>query len=191
MRLNGSNRFQSTPPVKAATRLPYGGRQKNEISIHAAREGGDIGFVFFAAAFPFQSTPPVKAATGQHCKDDRQTRFQSTPPVKAATRRTRHLSRSLTFQSTPPVKAATIAGKRNISLARFQSTPPVKAATVPGFITVAALRFQSTPPVKAATLCAGNCRGNAAISIHAAREGGDRHTDICRIPRRDFNPRRP
>ena len=37
--------------------------------------------------------------------------------------------------------------------------------------------FQSTPPVKAATLCACYCCGYAAISIHAAREGGDRIAD--------------
>ena len=36
------------------------------ISIHAAREGGDVDFRFFHFAYlTFQSTPPVKAAT--HC----------------------------------------------------------------------------------------------------------------------------
>ena len=34
-------RFQSTPPVKAATFFPRGARQSMSISIHAAREGGD------------------------------------------------------------------------------------------------------------------------------------------------------
>ena len=80
------NRFQSTPPVKAATDMLnsaavdwaisihaareggdviYGFTQNGEtISIHAAREGGDGGFLLlFTAAFLFQSTPPVKAAT--------------------------------------------------------------------------------------------------------------------------------
>ena len=78
--------FQSTPPVKAATDVRgtvfigadisihaarEGGdpkminyRQVRKISIHAAREGGD-----YFDCFPhswlkiFQSTPPVKAAT--------------------------------------------------------------------------------------------------------------------------------
>ena len=34
-------RFQSTPPVKAATSLIFLTTQPNSISIHAAREGGD------------------------------------------------------------------------------------------------------------------------------------------------------
>ena len=56
----------------------------------------------------------------------------------------------------------------------FQSTPPVKAAThslhrIPG-----QHRFQSTPPVKAATVLAAAFNMDKAISIHAAREGGDR-----------------
>ena len=35
-------RFQSTPPVKAATSLIFLTTQPNSISIHAAREGGDF-----------------------------------------------------------------------------------------------------------------------------------------------------
>ena len=56
--------FQATPPVKAATpgQLPLGFR--SGISIHAAREGGDLyQSVLVACGMPFQSTPPVKAAT--------------------------------------------------------------------------------------------------------------------------------
>ena len=78
--------FQSTPPVKAATArgLDYifnlfisihaareGGdlrvvadKPKGLISIHAAREGGDHTPTFKRLIiFKFQSTPPVKAAT--------------------------------------------------------------------------------------------------------------------------------
>ena len=33
--------------------------------------------------------------------------------------------------------------------------------------------FQSTPPVKAATVSAADAARKVAISIHAAREGGD------------------
>ena len=60
---------------------------KTSISIHAAREGGDLtpdGQTYYIAGF--QSTPPVKAATTKsaflHITD---AAFQSTPPVKAAT----------------------------------------------------------------------------------------------------------
>ena len=56
--------FQSTPPVKAATQEAVVDAGLYEISIHAAREGGDAMFTLsVAAGFLFQSTPPVKAAT--------------------------------------------------------------------------------------------------------------------------------
>ena len=58
--------FQSTPPVKAATK--------------------DTQPKF--ATVGFQSTPPVKAATAQlYAVSAMRTAFQSTPPVKAATAR--------------------------------------------------------------------------------------------------------
>ena len=56
-------KFQSTPPVKAATRA-------------------DIIRDFTAR---FQSTPPVKAATSTNSSNGAFCLFQSTPPVKAAT----------------------------------------------------------------------------------------------------------
>ena len=56
------------------------------ISIHAAREGGDL------------LTPAMRVTAR---------RFQSTPPVKAATSDSQFWVKRDTFQSTPPVKAAT------------------------------------------------------------------------------------
>ena len=56
------------------------------ISIHAAREGGDLaGKRFVTMAESFQSTPPVKAATESKVYPLEPFQFQSTPPVKAAT----------------------------------------------------------------------------------------------------------
>ena len=55
--------FQSTPPVKAATWLGMGAKERRR----------------------FQSTPPVKAATDRKIVLDAAWKFQSTPPVKAAT----------------------------------------------------------------------------------------------------------
>ena len=79
-------KFQSTPPVKAATYPPRNGRCRHDISIHAAREGGDAPVSSFKKqGLIFQSTPPVKAATGALKYGERNWQFQSTPPVKAAT----------------------------------------------------------------------------------------------------------
>ncbi len=56
------------------------------ISIHAAREGGDPVASSMSIISPlFQSTPPVKAATYTSFVAKMGDRFQSTPPVKAAT----------------------------------------------------------------------------------------------------------
>ena len=56
--------FQSTPPVKAATDANRQWIYSNEISIHAAREGGDpLVVYYYTPVREFQSTPPVKAAT--------------------------------------------------------------------------------------------------------------------------------
>ena len=56
--------FQSTPPVKAATDDAISVLNECEISIHAAREGGDSAAKLVAQVYvPCQSTPPVKAAT--------------------------------------------------------------------------------------------------------------------------------
>ena len=78
--------FQSTPPVKAATQLSEIEQREREISIHAAREGGDaLARTTHPLVCIFQSTPPVKAATWLCVHMQNVFRFQSTPPVKAAT----------------------------------------------------------------------------------------------------------
>ena len=59
-----TRRFQSTPPVKAATDSECQDCRFVGISIHAAREGGDSKDSVCAVCYlSFQSTPPVKAAT--------------------------------------------------------------------------------------------------------------------------------
>ena len=49
----------------------------------------------------------------------------------------------------------------------------MKAATLDAWLTTECGEFQSTPPVKAATCTATRLQAFRAISIHAAREGGD------------------
>ena len=52
-------------------------------------------------------------------------------------------------------------------------------------------KFQSTPPVKAATVLPFTKSTYATISIHAAREGGDKSSRIRQKQNWNFNPRRP
>ena len=100
--------------------------------------------------------------------------FQSTPPVKAATLHHPRFARA----STISIHAAREGGDATVPSSKkqgliFQSTPPVKAATRADIIRDFTERFQSTPPVKAATRTPLAAPHQYAISIHAAREGGD------------------
>ena len=72
--------------MKAATSKQAHRRSINDISIHAAREGGDPLLIEgIVKGILFQSTPPVKAATSASQFCVKRDTFQSTPPVKAAT----------------------------------------------------------------------------------------------------------
>ena len=84
-------KFQSTPPVKAATLCPPKNRQCASISIHAAREGGDA-VAWYIPPLPLCISIHA-AREGGDVPDCRinvtADRFQSTPPVKAATNQQR------------------------------------------------------------------------------------------------------
>ena len=102
-------RFQSTPPVKAATAFYAMAAKLHAISIHAAREGGDRGQ--FISSYDGEISIHAAREGGDEQARLRKSRialFQSTPPVKAATRMIRFGDFDFIFQSTPPVKAATI-----------------------------------------------------------------------------------
>ena len=94
--------------MKAATPQYWHGAGLTAISIHAAREGGDIviavarnaGIISIHAA---REGGDVSASSTLR----RPRTFQSTPPVKAATMSLACTVRARLFQSTPPVKAAT------------------------------------------------------------------------------------
>ena len=122
--------FQSTPPVKAATEPNGDPADDVQISIHAAREGGDFKEAILTAS-TFISIHAAREGGDLAFLYVLIIRreFQSTPPVKAATYNLRQCAYQCQFQSTPPVKAATVNLKTKIEAALFQSTPPVKAAT--------------------------------------------------------------
>ena len=81
-------KFQSTPPVRGATRRRHAQDTKaNQISIHAPRAGGDQHCTsFIGLDYIFQSTPPVRGATiYRSLLRHIPVAFQSTPPVRGAT----------------------------------------------------------------------------------------------------------
>ena len=92
--MRGEKIFQSTRPMRGATRF------------------GFFGFLWF----PFQSTRPMRGATQQIHRDPGHFRFQSTRPMRGATVRQMSISAKTTiFQSTRPMRGATgicIASRR-------------------------------------------------------------------------------
>ena len=153
------------------------------ISIHAAREGGDLFALRSATVFSrFQSTPPVKAATGLFVEMKRRNGFQSTPPVKAATR----AYGSNYIWCRISIHAAREGGDVNGTAARvfsklFQSTPPVKAATAAALFSTQDRQISIHAAREGGDRKKSNNTANNSISIHAAREGGDsnqRHRDF-------------
>ena len=81
-------RFQSTLPVKGATRSRQCYQSDQYVSIHAPGEGSDSGEALLAMEAPlFQSTLPVKGATQVTPAASAISVFQSTLPVKGATPR--------------------------------------------------------------------------------------------------------
>ena len=149
------HRFQSTHPVRGATRDAQGVMS------------GD----------GFQSTHPVRGATRAVIDKSVDGKFQSTHPVRGATMFWTGSPLWRSFQSTHPVRGATqaaLAGRQgqdpisihapragcDLSLARlsglihteFQSTHPVRGATTTSrFWTSSTSIFQSTHPVRGAT----------------------------------------
>ena len=89
------------------------------------------------------------------------------------------------------MKAATPKGSEAVLMPKFQSTPPVKAATI--------VYLNISSPVEISIHAAreggdkqqDNPPTVLSISIHAAREGGDRNASRMNAAAPDFNPRRP
>ena len=142
----------------------------NDISIHAAREGGDLRkTVTDVVAFVFQSTPPVKAATRWGSAPATEKQFQSTPPVKAATK----CPPEHCIPTVISIHAAREGGDTDGFSLLYAPVISIHAAREGGDLLDA---FD------------GNVR---LISIHAAREGGDRRAARNAHRRVYFNPRRP
>ena len=84
--MTATHLFQSTPPVKAATKRTETMCCGRKISIHAAREGGDLnGINLFRCACISIHAAREGGDDSSKCACKQRSEFQSTPPVKAAT----------------------------------------------------------------------------------------------------------
>ena len=162
--------FQSTPPARAATRAVLIALNAARVSIHAAREGGDVRAKqrIANAAVSIHAAREGGDASywGSACA---MPRFNPRRPRGRRPAGPRRQTFMRLFQSTPPARAATIA---------------MTQTDLPGL-------FQSTPPARAATIMLAAIAIAADVSIHAAREGGDSRPSSVLPVCLCFNPRRP
>ena len=141
--------------MKAATFSSIAATLSDTISIHAAREGGDLGRCTQAKAwYEFQSTPPVKAATLSVCIGF----CQSLISIHAAREGGDQASFPLLTNNLISIHAAReggdVVGLINGRLSSISIHAAREGGDVPDSISKRRkTKFQSTPPVKAATAC--------------------------------------
>ena len=162
--------FQSTPPARAATHACTAESLAALVSIHAAREGGDP-----------RGRSRARPPTCFNPRRPRGRRLFALFPDEETARFNPRRPRGRRPQLLP----------RRPSCSGFNPRRPRGRRPFGVIAKAVALAFQSTPPARAATAVAGFLAAGMAVSIHAAREGGDARTCSTATRGRCFNPRRP
>ena len=172
-RHTGHGHFNPRPPRGGRRGVRRSHGQRGLISIHAPREGGRL--------------------RHDRCNIN-QYYFNPRPPRGGRLGEVLPLALAIYFNPRPPrggrpLREGLVGSAHPI----FQSTPPARGATSPSSeISSHFLAFQSTPPARGATSVSVACMVRSIISIHAPREGGDRHIGYKFLPpERNFNPRPP
>ena len=170
-----ASRFQSTHPLRGATKGRRGAADHLQISIHAPLAGCDFGTIELGGTGRFQSTHPLRGATGRPARLTPRAAFQSTHPLRGATLEDILLQNiAKLFQSTHPLRGATPNCRPSRKTQRdFNPRTPCGVRRLPelcdipgenfnprtpcgvrlGYITHRAkdLVFQSTHPLRGAT----------------------------------------
>src|ERR1039458_4885687 len=145
--------FQSTPPARAATGCDNRRADRQHVSIHAAREGGDRDFRGVLA--------PELAVSIHAAREGGDPNLPARLPRREVSI---HAAREGGDSSEPEVFP---------SDAGFNPRRPRGRRRALRIRTMAHPSFQSTPPARAATRVSGPASQDKGVSIHAAREGGD------------------
>ena len=170
------------------------------ISIHAPREGGDrptttreIPRTNFNPRPPRGGRPHAVSSTYEtehfNPRPPRGGRLGSIPAPASNFKISIHAPReggdstagSVTgtaykFQSTPPARGATLPLVLSlVRLTNFNPRPPRGGRPQVVYYIPPVQKFQSTPPARGATFFMAALLTSLGISIHAPREGGDRH----------------
>ena len=179
------SKFQSTPPARGATRRRVCHPIRPAISIHAPREGGDSncnGMDDLDDAF--QSTPPARGATTRaRWRLCLRPHFNPRPPRGGRHRRPRvgHVETRISIHA-PREGGDLLPRSRTERKPAFQSTPPARGATLrAGRRRLPHRNFNPRPPRGGRPSVDIGEKDAVAISIHAPREGGDRHGGVRRV----------
>ena len=217
VRIYPSSTFQSTRPVRGATRFLMSVNKFHVISIHAPRAGRD-----FLVSSSSSSSSSISIHAPRAGRDDMifinkvsRMKFQSTRPVRGATTATSFPIRMYkNFNPRAPCGARPFQYRKNSPRSLFQSTRPVRGATwdkiayeVYGDISIHAPRagrdarfitatatpknFNPRAPCGARPHGSGRETRTEKISIHAPRAGRDAGDAGRSVDRSNFNPRAP
>ena len=167
--------FQSTLPVRGATRISSFDWHSRRISIHAPRAGSDSSS---SSSVSISSNFNPRSPCGERLKRwfvfQCLLKFQSTLPVRGATKNPEFGEIRVIISIHAPRAGSDIkSGLRKGKLKYFNPRSPCgeRLKLVGGELIQA--QFQSTLPVRGATLIRFNERRNIYISIHAPRAGSD------------------
>ena len=151
---SASTTFQSTHPMRGATKHALCTSGFTTISIHAPLAGCDEatgnGTGWFAL---FQSTHPLRGATRPPCLPCPAARYFNprTPCGVRRPGRPRSTARISRFQSTHPLRGATPILYFSFLWSLFQSTHPLRGATTSTTSPLRSALFQFTHPLRGAT----------------------------------------
>ena len=208
--------FQSTRPLRGATRdggrqwaqvpisihAPLAGRDLDmeyetlsdlNISIHAPLAGRDWRYVHLAQArVVFQSTRPLRGATlrpFQRCL--LLPYFNPRAPCGARHKRATDGTANVQFQSTRPLRGATFIVSLYAIIISFQSTRPLRGATRYVHFTQTGCVFQSTRPLRGATNNLWENLWEPRFQSTRPLRGATPAVLDCRPRDKHFNPRAP
>ena len=109
-------KFQSTLPLRGATRRTFERNAQHGISIHTPLAGSDSAEMSVVAMTVFQSTLPLRGATSRCRTDTSALLFQSTLPLRGATQHPREFVAKVRISIHTP-----LAGSDNVPSSHGQS----------------------------------------------------------------------
>ena len=185
--------FQSTRPLRGATRLSPSRRRSQSISIHAPLAGRD-GFRGCVGHrdTDFNPRAPCGARRVLPSSCTLQCHFNPRAPCGARLWTFSSADRPLGFQSTRPLRGATPRRCRPPTpAAGFQSTRPLRGATESCYAANLRLPISIHAPLAGRDGRLQAVRVLVLISIHAPLAGRDRRFRFARFCQENFNPRAP